>query len=450
MQRILVVDDSATVRRVVGRTLEQAGYEVLLAADGKEGLAQAQRAAPDLVLVDFVMPKMNGLAFAQSLSRIDNLALVPVVLMSAKADKIGDGFLNQTGALDAICKPFSPDALLAVTAHALTRQQERISEVVDTLPDRSGETPLGRTSQIPPEPTSPDPTSSEQTDAELEAASDAIRDRLLELVRDHEGLSHAALFERIDDLASLVPGRAGDVALTGQLEHVPLGEILQMLTHQRQTGVLEVQKIPSRSGRAIAICLHEGAVRLALGRAHEEEFRLGRYLMREQLIEREDLDRILKNRAEDRLLLGTRLVKLGYITQYELRELLVQQTSELIYEALRWPRGSYRFLRFASRPEADAASLGLPLANLLMEGLRRVDEWRLIEEQVGSFDDVPRRDHEALRAFDTNTLSSDERLVLDAVDGKRTVRGIIENTQLGSFDACKILFQLTTSRLIRA
>src|SRR5690606_20886429 len=120
-QRVLVVDDSATIRRVVGRTLTQAGYQVTLAADGREALEKAQAEVPDLVLVDFVMPQMNGLRFVQAMRQIANLAEVPVVLMSAKADRIGDGFVAQTGALDAITKPFSPEPLLAVTGPALTR-----------------------------------------------------------------------------------------------------------------------------------------------------------------------------------------------------------------------------------------------------------------------------------------------------------------------------------------
>lgn len=446
MVRVLVVDDSATVRRVVRRTLEQAGYDVRVAVDGQHGLGAAQESVPDLVLVDFVMPKMNGLAFVHAMRGVHNLASVPVVLMSAKADKIGDGFLNQTGALDAINKPFSPEALLAVTGHALSRHSQMVSESTPTLPDVEDAPPIGRTSQVP---TEPDPTASETTQAELEAAADSIRDEIEELASAHESLGTAELFDRVDALAALVPGGGGDVGLAGELEHVPLGEILQMLTHLRQTGVLEVSKRVSTSGRAIAICLQNGSVQLAIGKAQEQEFRLGRYLLREELIDHEELEHVLGRSKENRGLLGTRLVKLGYITSDELRGLLVDQTSELIYEALRWRQGSYRFKRFATRPEAEAASLGLGLSNLLMEGLRRVDEWRLIEEQIKSFDVVPRRDAEVLRTFDPATLSPDERRVLQAIDGVRSVRSIVEHTQLGSFDASKILFQLTTSRLVR-
>lgn len=459
-QRILVVDDSATVRRVVGRTLTQAGYDVCLAVDGRDGLEKAQSLVPDLVLTDFVMPHMNGLRFVQGMRQIANLSAVPVVLMSAKADKIGDGFVAQTGAIDAITKPFSPEALLAVTGHALSRFAEPMRESVPPAPVSEVE----RISSIPP-PSSPPPP--ETSPAALAAAAEAIAERLAGLLADPAlddpgepkraiaaRFEPAELFAFVNELAALVPGRDGEHALEGRLEHVSLGEILQLLTHQRQSGVLEIEKQPSRSRRSVTVCLKDGAVSLALGQVDESQFRFGRYLLREGLIDREDLERIVRNRAQrsdGRVsgLLGTHLVKLGYISADELSKILVQQTSELIYEALRWRRGRFRFLRFATRPEAADARLGLPLASILMEGLRRVDEWRLIEEQIRSFDDVPRRDEEALAHVDPRRLSAEERRVLETVDGARTVREVVEHTRMASFDACKILFQLTTSRLVR-
>jgi hypothetical protein len=86
---------------------------------------------------------------------------------------------------------------------------------------------------------------------------------------------------------------------------------------------------------------------------------------------------------------------------------------------------------------------------ILMEGLRRVDEWRLIEEQLRSWDEVLRADVEALAAIDLDRLSREERTVLAAVDGVRTVREVVEHTRMSSFEVAKILFQLLTSRLLR-
>lgn len=104
--RILVVDDSPTIRKIVASILTRHHFEPLLAADGLEALELLGKNSADLVLVDFVMPRMNGYQFCMTLRQNEALAKLPIVLMSAKGDKIRGKFVEQTGALDAITKPF--------------------------------------------------------------------------------------------------------------------------------------------------------------------------------------------------------------------------------------------------------------------------------------------------------------------------------------------------------
>ncbi|AKF07801.1 two-component response regulator [Sandaracinus amylolyticus] len=461
------------MRRVVERTLVQAGFEVVLAADGREGLERASAMVPDLVLVDFVMPHMNGFQLCQALRGIDNLARVPVVLMSAKADRIGDGFLAQTGALDAITKPFSPEALLAVTTHAMARAAAQ-SSPPPPLADDSGErSTLSREARAIDDDERDAEAAREAEDRrrELDAQARRVAARVAELAIDaitaspaSEPLAQEALAARIEataspeallgfagEIAEMVPALRGEVGLEGRIEHVPLGEVLQMLQHLRQTGVLEVRRSGADEARTISVCMSHGTIDLALGRDQDQEFLLGRYLLEEELLDRDDLERLLSARAPGpRTLLGTRLVKLGYLSHEELQRALVRQTSELVYESLRWKKGSYRFVRFATRPEALEARLGLPIGAILMEGLRRVDEWRLIEEQIRSWDDVLRPDRDAIAAIDLDRLAPEERSVLDAIDGEKSVRAIASQLGMGSFELGKILFQLLTARLVRA
>src|SRR5689334_6898786 len=121
--RILVVDDSATIRRVVSTILERHGYEPALASDGEDAMQAltSGEIKADLVLLDFVMPRMNGYQFCRALRENPELAMTPVVLMSAKADRIRDQFVEQTGALDAIAKPFDRQALAIVIENALRK-----------------------------------------------------------------------------------------------------------------------------------------------------------------------------------------------------------------------------------------------------------------------------------------------------------------------------------------
>src|SRR6187549_700470 len=109
--RVLVVDDSVTIRKVVSIILGESGYETITAENGEEALAKLKRERVDLVLTDFVMPKMNGFQFCREVRGDPSLRGLPIVLMSAKGDKIRGQFVQQTGAMDAITKPFDPLAL---------------------------------------------------------------------------------------------------------------------------------------------------------------------------------------------------------------------------------------------------------------------------------------------------------------------------------------------------
>ena len=125
--RILVVDDSSTIRKVVGAILNAHAYEAVLASDGVEALEllnaeDAQKV--DLVLLDFVMPRMNGYQFCRELRAHPEHRSLPVVLMSAKGDKIRGQFVQQTGAIDAITKPFDARGLIAVVEGALKKHTE--------------------------------------------------------------------------------------------------------------------------------------------------------------------------------------------------------------------------------------------------------------------------------------------------------------------------------------
>jgi hypothetical protein len=84
-----------------------------------------------------------------------------------------------------------------------------------------------------------------------------------------------------------------------------------------------------------------------------------------------------------------------------------------------------------------------------MEGFRRVDEWRVMEEKLGSFEQVLQPDPMSIEALGEDKLARAERSVLQAIDGRRTVREIIAASHLSSFDACRILFQLIEARLVR-
>src|SRR6185369_14099552 len=116
---VLVIDDSPTITKVVQLVLTKAGYQVQTAADGELGLHAVRAQRPELILLDFVMPRMNGYQFCRELTADAKLRDIPVILMSAKGDQVGERFVKVMGIVDYITKPFSPEAITAVVQHTI-------------------------------------------------------------------------------------------------------------------------------------------------------------------------------------------------------------------------------------------------------------------------------------------------------------------------------------------
>jgi CheY-like chemotaxis protein len=453
--RILVVDDSPTIRHIVSTLLERNGYEAPVAQDGEdayEALSSGEVKA-DLVLLDFVMPRMNGFQFCRAIRAHTKLAQLPIVLMSAKGDRIRDQFVEQTGALDAITKPFDAAALVAVVENALrklnaARSSERLPDFADSVPDDLAQTK--EHTARPPAPIS-DP---------------ALTIRQPPPVKEERG-----------------PILAGDLGV------IPIGAILQLLQSENQTGVL----VCKRDSFEVRATFRDGEIDLvqSIG-ADRDEFRLGRYFIEEGILTPEEVDEMATRtmgpselqsvddvpastvqgrltRADSGAVtlqgdvltsalavatqkpkpLGMQLVAAGKVNAKQLERALTQQSSELLYEVLRWSYGRFELRHEAPTELAQNARLGMPVAMVVMEGFRRVDEWRAIERTLGSFDTVLVRDDAAFGRLDKTKLPPREKAVLDAIDGDRTVRAIAAAGFMSTFDVCRIVVQFLEARVLR-
>ena len=166
-------------------------------------------------------------------------------------------------------------------------------------------------------------------------------------------------------------------------------------------------------------------------------------------VTREELSNVLDHRGGNKRLLGELLIQLGMVTDEQVKRALTRQTSELLYEAVRWNTGRFSFNVEAENPAATKAALGMETGALVMEGFRRVDEWRLIEGSF-DFDEVLFKDPVAIeRLGEGANLTRQERHVLEAIDGERTIREIVDAMNISSFELCKILYQFLNSRLVR-
>lgn len=113
VKKILVVDDSATERHVMVTFLEGKGYQVVTASNGEDGVAAAKRELPDLILMDVVMPGMNGYQATRTISRDEATKHIPVIMTTSKDQETDKIWGMRQGALDYMVKPVDQAALLA-------------------------------------------------------------------------------------------------------------------------------------------------------------------------------------------------------------------------------------------------------------------------------------------------------------------------------------------------
>ena len=399
-ETILVVDDSPTICKLVELTLTKAGHRVELARTGEDGVAAALACQPALILLDFLLPDMKGDDVCRAISGNVNLAAVPVVVMSAKGEDISECFAVMSNVVNIIPKPFSPDALLAVVNHTLEK--------------------LGKQSG----------------DINTHARSES-----------HIDLSTLMTGEAKDERPAQ-PALDPSAALAGDLAIVSIADVLLLMQDRGYTGTVNLSH-----GRAqMDIHLGQGRVQFAGAHGVTEEFLLGRFLVRGGYVTQEVLTQALEERKSSGSgeLLGGYLCARGLLTMGNLRKAMAKQTAALVFEGLRWGSGRFAFRPLSELPAAAReASLELAVDGLILEGLRRVEEWRVIEQEIGDFDLTFVRNEDKLASFGRGQLLREELAIAELVNGKNTVRDLIQISKMGSYDVTQVLFRLLRSKLIR-
>lgn len=424
--RVLVVDDSATIRRVVGAVLRRAGHEVATAQDGENGLAEAAAFQPDIVLLDFTMPGLSNADFLGRLAATRSVEL-PVVLMATRGDAVPNvGNLKDVSVVDVITKPFSPEALLAVLNHSLEKHGRRRHDVrtvamASAVSRIAGEAP----------------------DEDFPHAFEV--DEVTERTRPQAiGSTRNAPATETGGPLLLPPG----LALCGDLSVIALPEVLQLLKFQGQTGLLLVDagglrfELGLEGGAIVALCAREPDGSPAL----RGDLLLGGYFVAAGVVDEATLDHHLA--AAGPLPIGERLVQAGVIDADALRRAVGEQTQDLMVELLRRRRGTFALA--ASQLPSAVLRPGWSVDVLMFEALRRIDEWGVIESEVPSFEA-----RFALRltpsgALDDTGLSAEEGAILRQLkSGPMAVRELVKRSPLRPFDVCRVVYRLAVLKRVR-
>jgi two-component system response regulator BaeR len=127
--RILIVEDEAELATLIADYAVAAGYETDIVADGVAALADIRRRSPDLIVLDIMLPRMDGVSLCKAVRERSD---VPIIMVTAKVEEIDRLLGLETGADDYLCKPFSPRELIA-RIKALLRRQRKADEPAPLL-----------------------------------------------------------------------------------------------------------------------------------------------------------------------------------------------------------------------------------------------------------------------------------------------------------------------------
>jgi two-component system sensor kinase len=134
MKKILIIEDQPDVRDNIDAILELEGYEVMMAEDGEMGIEMAMRHHPDLILCDVMMPKLDGFGVVQALRQNPITSTIPLIFLTAKADRLSLRQGMDLGADDYLTKPFTLDELINAVTARLSKQtliQQDVNQELD-------------------------------------------------------------------------------------------------------------------------------------------------------------------------------------------------------------------------------------------------------------------------------------------------------------------------------
>ena len=231
------------------------------------------------------------------------------------------------------------------------------------------------------------------------------------------------------------------IPLQGSIKDTSLVKILIHLTRSKKTGTLTVST-PSAIKK---IYLKMGDVIFAS--STYEDDRLGEMLLKAGEITVKQYDesvRILKSTGKKQ---GAILVELGYLTPKELFLGLKYQVNEIIQGMFLLEDAQYEF-REGDIPAQEVISLKMSMGNLIYAGINRITNWTRIRNEMPDIDSVLKLSEDPLSLFQDIELSPEDKKILSLVDGRKTIKEIIDNSWMGAFEALRILYILLSLGMI--
>ena len=407
MGRILVVDDDRAMQETLADALRSAGYEVDTCRDGRKVIEELEARTHDLMVLDVLIPHLNGFKVLEALRAHPTLAGLPVVMISGiyrSRNHRGD-MLERFGVVDYLDKPFSTHDLRDLVVRTIGAGSPSSDPVDEPVP-------LTRKK----------PTSESEIDQ-----------RLVE----PEAQTERSEVERV----SRSRFKTSAFLLQGSIRRNPVAAILGRLWFQRASGGLLL-----RQGKVKKIIYVEAGNAYAVQSNKVSEC-LGRVLVGERLISEEECAASIERMKTTGRKQGELLVEMRSMTEKNLKFALELQLEKKLFDTFRWEDGEFRFNSSIELPEAGA-KLEWQGAGVVLEGIRRAfDETRLRGLMLPILD-VPLGLADPGIDFDGLGLTATERKAVAAMALPATGRALLETMDVSPADALRILYGLIALSLV--
>ncbi|OQY18556.1 MAG: hypothetical protein B6I36_06685 [Desulfobacteraceae bacterium 4572_35.1] len=391
-KKVLVVDDSPTVRRLVELVLSQNGYEVYSAEDGEHGLDLARECDPDVVLVDFVMPRMNGHMFCKALRENEKFSNIPEDLIA----KIDEVLKSVTDADDSGEKDGVEQA--ETEKHGCSTQVGDVSQLLD-----------------------------------------CINDKFDKVVRTYFQKDFPVLMKNVmsDTLRETGLIKHQVLIMSGDLSRMSLPEVMCFCGATRQSGRLSII-----SDETFAEIFIENG-RFVFATASQK----GKHKFLTDLIcqdnrfscDTQSLAKIVEEARETNIPVGRFLVDKGVISDDDLMYYLKQHAQDALNTALATKQGNF-FLEKDDLPfNLEDIKFRLPMFEVLLNGVRELELNSLFNDN----DLVVTRMPQCAVAAQEGLLDEKEQGLMLLLDGARSVGTVCKESSFGDADvrkACQVLY----------
>lgn len=228
-KKVLVIDDSIMIRKMV-KSILAGKYDVLEASDGKSGLDAARRSFPDLILLDFVMPKYNGYQTLQAIRRVEGLQKVPVIMISGLKEQVTEHVPEPFTEFDFLEKPFEADVLVSRIQAFLTPEP---SQPISSATARSSTPAAVR--EIPPPSEEPS----------LQMILNRLTSTETLLVQGIENLIQREVVARVNELNTKIEHQDHAIKVLNQR----MEKISEQIDHQNKGLMVILRELKSLQGK---------------------------------------------------------------------------------------------------------------------------------------------------------------------------------------------------------